>query len=103
MDDKEVYATLERLAKSVRQTQAVSLANACVLKEVVCELADSARNRHAYLADLFERISARADRLPVETQANPMIVDDQFREELSKFFAEIAGRACSRAHGRRNG
>lgn len=90
MDDKDHSATLEMLAASVRQAQAISLANACVLKEVVRDLADSARNRHAYLADMFERISARADRLPIERQANPAIVGDLFREELSKFFAEIA-------------
>lgn len=90
LNDKELAAILERLAESARHTQAMSLANNYLLAEIVGELADGARNRHDYLAGMFERISARADRLPLERQSNPIIVGGLFREELSKFFAQIA-------------
>ncbi|WP_158814181.1 type II toxin-antitoxin system HicB family antitoxin [Methylocapsa sp. S129] len=90
IDDKDLSARLEKLADCIRHTQAVSLANNYLLAEIVRDLADGARNRHDYLAGMFERISARADQLPIERQSNPIIVSGLFREELSKFFAQVA-------------
>ena len=90
MDDDERSAVLGKLAESVRQAQAASLVNRHVLREVVRDLADAARNRHGYLADMFERISARADRWPLDPQSNPALIGGLLREELAKFFAEAA-------------
>ena len=90
MDDGELSATLEKLADSARRAQAVSLANNYLLTEIIRDLADLARNRHDYLAAMFERISARADQLPIERQSNAIILSGLFREELSKFFAQVA-------------
>ena len=88
--NEELSAALEKLAESSRRAQAVSLANSYVLREVVRDLADAARNRHGYLADMFERIGARADRLPLDPQSNPALIGNLFRQELAKFFAEAA-------------
>jgi hypothetical protein len=89
MGNEELSAILGKIEVSVRHAQAVGLAHNYLLTEMVCDLADAARNRHAYLADMFERISARADELPIERQSCP--VGDLFRQELSKFFAQVAG------------
>ena len=89
MNDDEPSAVLRRIEDSVRHTQAVTLAHNYQLVEIIGDLADAARNRHDYLADMFKRISAYADQLPTEGQPYP--VSDLFREELSKLFAEVAG------------
>jgi hypothetical protein len=88
MDDKELSAIEEKFAESLRLAQAMSLANNYVLTEIVRDLADAAKNRHGYLVGMFERISARADQLPIEKQSHQ--ISDLFREELSKIFTQVA-------------
>lgn len=88
MNDEDLAATLESLADSLRHAQAVGHVNGFLLGEIVHDLADRARNRHDYLASMFERISARLDKLPIEK--NSPLVSDLVREELSKFFASVA-------------
>jgi hypothetical protein len=66
----------------------MSLANNYLLAEIVHDLADAKKNRHGYLIGMFERISARADQLPIDKQSP--LTNDLLREELSKFFAEVA-------------
>jgi hypothetical protein len=88
MDDKELSLALETIAASLRDARAAALANSYVLAEIVRDLADSARNRHDYLADMFARISARAERSPIEGPPNGLRA--LFREELSIFFARVA-------------
>ena len=88
MDDKELSLALEKIADSLRDARAAALANSYVLAEIVRDRADSARNRHDYLADMFARISARADRASIE--GPPHGLSALFREELSKFFARVA-------------
>ena len=51
----------------------------CVAELRLADLADSARNRHDYLAGMFGRISARLDKLPIEK--NSPRVSDLVREE----------------------
>jgi hypothetical protein len=87
MGDEECRAQ-DKIADSVRCVQAVSLANNYLLTEIVRDLANAANNRHDYLVSMFERISALADQLPTENQSH--LLNDLFREELSKFFAEVA-------------
>jgi hypothetical protein len=81
----------EQIAEAARRAQATSLANRLVLREIRRELAGSRRVRHADLADTFERIGACADRLPIAAGSDPAIVGGMFREELAKFFVEVAG------------
>ena len=88
MDDNELSSAFEKIADSVREARAVALANNYVLAEIVRDLADDARNRHDYLAGMFARISARAERSPIEGPPNGLSA--LFREELSKFFAHVA-------------
>jgi hypothetical protein len=88
MDDEEFSARLEKIADSLAQTQAVNLANHYLLAEITRALADAARNRHDYLAGMFERVRARADQLPIDARSHER--NALFREALSKFFAEIA-------------
>jgi hypothetical protein len=96
MNDDKRSAVPKKIEESVRHTQAMTLAHNYLLAEIIGELADAARSRHDDLADMFERISAHADQLPTERQPYPM--GDLFREELSKFFAQVAG--VHRIHGR---
>jgi len=102
MEEEPPAGTVEQLADSVRRTEAIALANRYVLREILRDLADSARNRHAFLADMFDRIGAQADRLPIESRSDPAIVGGLFREELAKFFAEVARRPTG-ADGERDG
>jgi hypothetical protein len=88
MDDEELSLALEKIADSMREARALALANNYVLSEIVRDLADDARNRHDYLADMFARISAQAERSPIE--GPPYGLSASFREELSKFFSRIA-------------
>ena len=88
MDDKELSAILGDLACSLRHAQAVSLANTRLLVEIVRDLANGEKNRHDYLIGMFDRIGARVGRPPNEDQSR--LIDGLFREELSKFFAEVA-------------
>lgn len=66
MDDKELSLALEKIADFVKDARAVALVNSYALAEIVRDLADSARNRHDYLAGMFARISARAERSSIE-------------------------------------
>jgi hypothetical protein len=99
MDDDERDAAMETLAEGLRQAQAQNLANSYVLREIVRDLAAAAGNRHGFLADMFARISARADRLPIEGQSNAAIVSGLFRQEVAKFFAEVASNALAPEDG----
>jgi hypothetical protein len=88
MGDEELSAGEQKIVNSVRRMHALNLVNSDPLAEIVRDLADAANDRHDYLVRMFERISARADQLPIERQS--LLTSDLFREELSKFFAQIA-------------
>jgi hypothetical protein len=88
MGEGELSAVEQKIVDSVRRTHALNLVNNYLLAEMVRDLADVAKNRHDYLVGMFERISARADRLPIDRQSH--LTNDLFREEVSKFFAQIA-------------
>ena len=88
MGDEELSAVEQIIVDAVRRTHALNLVNNYLLAEIVRDLADAANNRHDYLLGMFERISARADQLPIERQSR--LTNDLFREELSKFFARVA-------------
>jgi hypothetical protein len=94
MDDEELSAVEQRIVDSVRHMHALTLVNNYVLAEIVRDLAVAANNRHDYLVRVFERISARADQLPVEKLSHR--IGDLFREKLSEFFAQVAERPSPR-------
>ncbi|AZO69952.1 hypothetical protein [Mesorhizobium sp. M1D.F.Ca.ET.043.01.1.1] len=70
----------------MRQAQAINQANQYILMEVVRDLASAKQDPERYLSDMFERISARADRGPIEKEAHP--VNLEFRNTISMFFAK---------------
>jgi hypothetical protein len=87
MDDKELSLALEKIADFVKDARAVALVNSYALAEIVRDLADSARNRHDYLAGMFARISARRE---IVDRRAPNGLSAVSREELSIFFARVA-------------
>jgi hypothetical protein len=52
--------------------------------EVVRDLARITPDPRKYVADMFERVSARADLRPIEREAHP--VTAEFRDAISRFF-----------------
>jgi hypothetical protein len=84
MDDDD-YEMLKEIADSLGQAQARNRANSYILMEVVRDLAKMAKDSDEYLANMFERISARADQGEIESEAHP--VTAEFREVIATFFA----------------
>ncbi|MGH6848273.1 MAG: hypothetical protein ACREC0_12800 [Methylocella sp.] len=82
-DETSAFKTL---VAAVGQAQAFNFANQYILLELVRDLANSKPDGHKYLADMFERISARADRFPIEEEVHP--VNAEFRLAISTFFSQ---------------
>ena len=76
---------LRQLLDLIGQAQAINKANSYILMEIVRDIARSKPDSHKYLAEMFERISARADQSPVEREAHP--VQAEFRLAISTFFS----------------
>jgi hypothetical protein len=87
MDD-EAAAVLNKIRESLRQVQAKQLAQEYLLFELMRDVSGAMEDRRAYLSELFERISARADQSPLDRESHPLIV--AFRKEISDFFAKLA-------------
>lgn len=85
--------TFQMIVESLGQAQAINHANSYILMEVVRDLARASPDSHRYLANMFERVSARADQGPVEKEAHPVNVE--FRDVISRFFAN-AGKGLKR-------
>jgi hypothetical protein len=75
---------LRSLADSLGQAQAINQANSYILMEIVRDIARSQPNPHKYISNMFERVSGRADRSPVEDEAHP--VHSEFRKTIEAFF-----------------
>lgn len=84
-----LWKTLKDVGEVVGQAQAMNRMNSHILMEAVTDLAKNSPDPHKYLADMFERISARADQGPIEKEAHPVSVE--FRDAISRFFA-LAGK-----------
>ena len=82
---EELWATLKDMSDALAQAHAANRANSYILMEVVRDLARSQPDPHKYLADILERISARADYGEIVREAHPVIVE--FRDAISQFFA----------------
>ena len=76
---------VKRIVDSLGQAQAINRANHFILAEVVNDMARQSKDPEKYLATMFERISARADRTPIEKEAHP--VNAEFRWTIETFFS----------------
>ena len=83
--DKAMDEIIRNITEALGQAQAINQVNNYILVEIVCDLAKTTPDPHKYLANMFERISARADQGPVEQEAHK--VNAEFRLKLSTFFA----------------
>ncbi len=96
MADQEMEAlwqTLKDVGEVVGQCQARNRMSSYILMEIVRDLARTQQSPRKYLADMFERISARADQGEIEKEAHP--VNAEFRAAVSQFFA-TAGKGFDR-------
>jgi hypothetical protein len=84
-----LWKTLKDVGDIVGQAQALNRSNSYILMELVRDIARVQPNPQKYLADMFERISARADKGPIEKEAHP--VNAEFRDAISQFFS-LAGK-----------
>lgn len=83
MPDDEV---LRALIDAVGQGQGITQALEFILMEIVRDIARSQPDPQKYLANVFERVSARADQRPIEHEAHPVYAE--FRETVSMFFSQ---------------
>jgi hypothetical protein len=84
---------LKQLIAVIGQCQAFNRMNSYILMELVRDIARSQPNPQKYLANMFEKISARADQWPIEKEAHP--VNAEFRDAISNFFAR-AGKGLTK-------
>jgi len=87
-----------RRLTAVEKVNARETVTRMVLREIVVDLALGRPNAPAYLADLFERISARMDVLSPNEEAEP--IPSAMRAELEKFFVRTGERMDEEARRR---
>lgn len=92
-DDDDVWLTLKGLGEAVAQAQGLNRATHAILMEIVRDLARVQPDPQKYLADVFERVSARADLRPIERESHPPTVE--FRNAISRFFV-LAGQSLNK-------
>ena len=87
-------STVKLLVEALGQAQAFNRANSYILMEVVRDLARTQADPEAYLAGMFERISARADQGLIEKEAHA--VNIEFRDAISRFFLTVGQNLTTR-------
>jgi hypothetical protein len=92
MDDELAYI-LKAIGDALGQAQAFNRRNSYILMELVVDLAKARPEPQQYIADLFERVSARADQGPIEDEKHP--ASAEFRDAVSQFFS-LAGQAAAK-------
>lgn len=90
MDD-DIKASLSKFLELYVKLRAKQVFHGYLLVELLRDVAGNMPDRHAYLSDLFERISARADQMPIESEAHPSL--SGVRSAASDFFA-LVEKAC---------
>jgi hypothetical protein len=88
MDQQEadaIWQTLKELGEAIGDCQARNRAHSYIAMEIVRDLARQSKDPSAYIASMFERISARADRDPPESEAHS--VNAEFRRVIGQFFS----------------
>ena len=81
-----LWKTLKDVGEVVGQAQAFNRMSSYILMEIVRDIARAQPDPHKYLASMFERISARADKGPIEKEAHP--VNAEFRNAIAQFFSK---------------
>jgi hypothetical protein len=84
-EEDAIWKTMEGLGAALAQPQAFNRAHNHILMEIVRDIARSQPDPHKYVSDMFERISARADRRPIEREAHP--VTAEFRDAIASLFS----------------
>jgi hypothetical protein len=84
MRDEDLGKVLKEFSEALGQLQAFDMANSYILMEIARDLARASPDPHKYLADMFERISARADQGPIDGESHPVNV--AFRDAIAQFF-----------------
>ncbi|MCK1536830.1 MULTISPECIES: hypothetical protein [unclassified Bradyrhizobium] len=90
--DEEFEALWRAQTETVQiigQQQALNLRNTYVLQEIVRTIAAKQPDPPRFIAQLFERVTARGEQGEIEKQGHP--VQAQFRDATETFF-EQAGR-----------
>lgn len=87
-EERPLDEVLQEYGDLIGMGQAKDRACLYILMDVVRQLARNSPKPQAYLASMFERISARADQSPVESEGHP--VTAEFRETIATFFS-VAG------------
>jgi hypothetical protein len=85
--DEETDSNFRKMQRTLIRIQAKQLSQEYLLFELMRDVSSAMQDRRAYLSELFERISARADQSSLENELHPLIV--AFREEISEFFAKL--------------
>jgi hypothetical protein len=86
-DDLDKDKAVKLLVEALGQAQAFNRANSYILMEVVRDLARTQADPETYLAEMLERINARADQGRIEKDAHA--VDVEFRDSISRFFLTV--------------
>lgn len=85
--DDGLEAWMKSIGDGLIAAQGIAFANRTILREVVGELARLQPDQRKYLAGMFERISARMDRAPLEMEKKDAVAFE--REMLAKFFSNV--------------
>ena len=84
MRDEDLGKVLKEFSEALGQLQAFDMANSYILMEIARDLARASPDPHKYLAEMFERISSRADQGQIEGESDPVVA--QFRDSIAQFF-----------------
>jgi hypothetical protein len=88
--DKKLLDDLREMADLIGQAQAINQAQSYILLEIVRDIARSQPDPHKYISNMFEKVSARADKVvPIEREGHQ--VSSEFRWQIETFF-QLAGK-----------
>lgn len=90
MDDDPLAVMFKEMGDAIGIAQAIALGTQFILLEVVRELAKTQPDPHAFIAGLFEKVSARLDQMPIEEESRPATIE--MRRSISTFFSKAAPR-----------
>jgi hypothetical protein len=76
----------QKVNEALIASQSRMLAHHYILTEVVYDLARTQPAPKKYLANMFERVSARMDQTPIEEEAPP--VNAAMRDVVARFFSK---------------
>jgi hypothetical protein len=80
--DKKLLDDLREMADLIGQAQAINQAQSYILLEIVRDIARSQPDPHKYISNMFEKVSALADKV---------VPNSEFRWQIETFF-QLAGK-----------